>query len=97
MSFLTHSLHFNRHPQTAQKKLPQLPFIKFHGLRHSFCSYLDSTGMSRRIVSEIMGHRDLNTTNRYSHVNNKMLGYEVSRWLNSQSKQNSNNFEAINF
>lgn len=91
------SSHFNRQLQVTLKKLSQIPLIKFHGLRHSFCSYLDSTGMSRRIVSEIMGHRDLNTTNRYSHVNNKMLGYEMTRWLESQSKQNSNKLEVVNF
>jgi len=84
------SSHFNRQLQSALKKLDQIPKIPFHGLRHSFCSYLDATGMSRRIVSEIMGHRDLNTTNRYSHVNNQMLGYEVSRWLETQNQQKTN-------
>lgn len=90
------SSHFNRQLQTALKKMP-IQMISFHGLRHSFCSYLDSTGMSRRIVSEIIGHRDLNTTNRYSHVSNQMLGTEVSLWLEKQSKQNSNKLEAVNF
>lgn len=91
------SPHFNRQFQTALKKVPQIPMISFHGLRHSFCSHLDSTGMPRRIVSEIIGHRDLNTTNRYSHVNNQMLGTEMSLWLEKQSKQNSNKLEAVNF
>lgn len=91
------SSHFNRQLQSALKRLPQLPRVTFHGLRHSFCSYLDSTGMSRRIVSEIMGHRDLNTTNRYSHVNNQMLGFEVSRWLTEQNKQKSSNLQAAGF
>lgn len=90
------SSHFNRQLQTALKKI-QIPMISFHGLRHSFCSYLDSTGMPRRIVSEIIGHRDLNTTNRYSHVSNQMIGTETSLWLEKQSKQNSNKLEAVNF
>ncbi len=90
------SSHFNRQLQSVLAQLPQLPRIPFHGLRHSFCSYLDSTGMNRRIVSEIMGHKDLNTTNLYSHVNNQMLGLEVSRWLQNQNQQKTNNLSAVN-
>jgi integrase len=89
------SSHFNRQLQSALKHLPQLPRIPFHGLRHSFCSYLDSSGMNRRMVSEIMGHRDLNTTNLYSHVNNQMLGLEMERWLQNQNQQKTNNLQAI--
>lgn len=91
------SSHFTRQLQSALKNLPLLPKISFHGLRHSFCSYLDATGMSRRIVSEIMGHRDLNTTNRYSHVSNQMLGLETQRWLNSQSQQKTSKLEVVSF
>lgn len=89
------SSHFNRQLKTVLKRMPQIPMVCFHGLRHSFCSYLDSTGMSRRIVSEIIGHRDLNTTNRYSHVNNQMIGTETSLWLEKQSKQNSNKMDLV--
>ncbi len=81
--------HFARLLKQELRKIPQLKPINFHGLRHTFCSYLDSTGMNRRIVSEIMGHRDLTTTDRYSHVSNQALGYEVSRWVRDQSQQNS--------
>lgn len=93
------SSHFNRQLQTALRSLKEcrLPTITFHGLRHSFCSFLDSTGMSRRVVSEIMGHRDLNTTNLYSHVNNRMLGDEVRRWIQSQSQQKANKLEVVNY
>lgn len=91
------SSHFNRQLQSALNKLntDQLPRITFHGLRHSFCSYLDATGMNRRVVAEIMGHRDLNTINRYSHVNNQMLGFEVARWVQNQSQQKTNKLELV--
>lgn len=82
--------HFSRLLAQDLKKIPELKKVTFHGLRHSFCSYLDSTGMSRRIVSEIMGHRDLNTTNRYSHVSNQTLANEMTNWLEKQNQQNSN-------
>gem|GEM_PF-6811595 len=92
------SSHFNRQLRTALNRLPreQVPIIPFHSLRHSFCSYLDSTGMNRRVVSEIMGHRDLNTTNRYSHINNQMMGNEFHRWLQSQNQQKTNKLEIVN-
>ena len=82
--------HLNRLLQSELKRIPELKKINFHGLRHTFCSFVDSTGMNRRIVSEIMGHRDLSTTNRYSHVSNQTLGSEVSKWFENQNQQNSN-------
>ncbi len=82
--------HFARPIKALYEKHPGLKRIKFHGLRHTFCSYLESTGMSRRIVSGIMGHMDIKTTNRYSHVSDPMLGTEVTRWLSSRDQQNSN-------
>lgn len=83
--------HFSRLLKQELKRIPELKPIHFHGLRHTFCSFLDSTGMNRRIVSEIMGHRDLSTTDRYSHVSNQTLGYETTRWSQELSQQNSNN------
>jgi len=59
--------HFARTLQRIAIKAGLEP-ITFHQLRHSFCSLLDTMGVPRRIVSEIMGHRDLATTNRYSHM-----------------------------
>ena len=91
------SSHFSRQLKAELANLPTLPFISFHKLRHSFCSYLDFTGVNRRIVSQIMGHRDMNTTNRYSHVNDQMLGNEMSRWLENQNQQKTNNLQSVNF
>lgn len=91
------SSHFSRQLKAELANLPTLPFISFHKLRHSFCSYLDFTGVNRRIVSQIMGHRDMNTTNRYSHVNDQMLGNEMSRWLENQNQQKTNNLRSVNF
>jgi site-specific recombinase XerD len=87
--------HFSRLLKQDLRRIPELKPINFHGLRHTFCSYLDSTGMSRRIVAEIMGHRDLSTTDRYSHVSNQVLGSEVLRWTENRSKQKSNNISLV--
>lgn len=87
--------HLNRTLKVQLGKIREIKPINFHGLRHTFCSYLDSTGMSRRIVSEIMGHRDLNTTNRYSHVSNQTIGLEVTKWFEKQNQQQSSKVSLV--
>ena len=82
--------HFSRVLKKDLRGIPMLPSITFHGLRHTFCSYIDSTGMNRRIVSEIMGHRDPATTNLYSHVTERVVAQEIGRWINEQGQQSSN-------
>lgn len=89
--------HLNRSLKVELSRMTNLKPINFHGLRHTFCSYLDSTGMSRRIVSEIMGHRDLNTTNRYSHVSNQTIGFEVTKWFEAQNQQQSSKISLVAF
>ncbi len=42
--------------------------IVFHSLRHSFASWLVMGGESLQTVMELMGHKDIATTMRYSHL-----------------------------
>lgn len=79
--------HLSRMLANDLKKIPNIKSVTFHGLRHSFCSYVDATGLPRRIVSEIMGHKDMNITNRYSHVSSQTMSNEVSHWLTRQNQQ----------
>jgi len=44
------------------------PKIHFHGLRHSFASNLVKKGVSIFIIKELLGHRDIKTTQIYSHL-----------------------------
>jgi len=40
----------------------------FHDLRHTFCSILVLAGVDLKTVKEMIGHRDISMTDRYSHL-----------------------------
>ena len=44
--------------------------FRFHDVRHTTASYLTMGGSSTREVAEILGHKSLQTTKRYSHLSN---------------------------
>jgi site-specific recombinase XerD len=40
----------------------------FHDLRHTFCSNLILSGAGLKEVKEMIGHKDISMTDRYSHL-----------------------------
>jgi integrase len=57
----------------AIRKLPNLPRIRFHDLRHSHATQLLAAGIHPKIAQERLGHSMISTTlDLYSHVTDTM-------------------------
>lgn len=53
--------------------------FRFHDLRHSAASYLVMAGVPMPTVAEILGHRDLKMTQRYSHLSRAHVSEAVGK------------------
>lgn len=86
--------NFNRiSPRTVQarvayysRQLAELQGISPHTLRHSFASHLLDGGAGIRVVQELLGHRNLATTQVYTHLSREKLR-EVFKSAHPRSKK----------
>ncbi|MDD2724583.1 MAG: site-specific integrase [Methylovulum sp.] len=61
---------FKKHWQKALDEAKVQDFV-FHSLRHDFCSSLAMHGATLAEIAELAGHKDLQTTKRYTHLSVK--------------------------
>jgi hypothetical protein len=61
----------------AARKRAAMPDLRVHDLRHSFASFLVNAGRSLYEVQELLGHADIKTTSRYSHLSRDRLNAAV--------------------
>jgi site-specific recombinase XerD len=62
-----HAMTLQKHADDAFARAG-LKRVRIHDLRHSFASTAVSDGVSLFVVGELLGHRDLASTRRYSHL-----------------------------
>jgi integrase len=53
--------------------------FRFHDLRHTAASWLRMTGADIHSVATLLGHKDIRTTARYSHLNPAFLGETIAK------------------
>ncbi|MBF0406486.1 MAG: site-specific integrase [Candidatus Riflebacteria bacterium] len=46
----------------------EIPYKRFHGLRHTFVTFALASGLSIRDTMDLVGHSNLETTQRYAHA-----------------------------
>jgi integrase len=61
------------------RKAAGLEGVRLHDLRHSFASLLASGGGSLPMIGALLGHSEVATTQRYSHLSNQPLQEAVDR------------------
>lgn len=69
--FHDHRYHRITSIKTAWQKAvrdSKLKDVTFHTLRHTTASWLVQSGVSLTVVGELLRHRDVSTTSRYSHL-----------------------------
>jgi len=64
---------------SAALKRAGIEDFRFHDLRHTFGSHLVMQGVNVRTIQQLMGHKDIKMTMRYSHLSPEYVQQAVER------------------
>lgn len=64
---------------TGGLKKAKIDDFRFHDLRHTFGSHLVMQGVNLRTVQQVMGHKDIKMTMRYSHLSPEYVQEAMER------------------
>lgn len=59
-----------RRPWAFALKFAEIEAIRIHDLRHSFTTLGCMSGQDMAVISKVLGHTQITTTQRYTHINN---------------------------
>jgi integrase len=65
--------------------------VVFHTLRHTAASWLVNQGITLPVIAKILGHKTLQMTERYSHVNDESVKKAMATFDQQQTKKEPTN------
>ncbi|MFI3241191.1 MAG: tyrosine-type recombinase/integrase [Alphaproteobacteria bacterium] len=80
-----------RRPWFFIRKEAKLDGLRIHDLRHSFATAGSMMGENIAVIGSVLGHRQISTTQRYTHINN-IAGIEVANKISSKIIQMSKQY-----
>lgn len=79
-----------KYVRKARKNNPNFPHIHPHMFRHTRAIHWYRSGIPLSIVSELLGHENIETTRIYAYANTEMKATAISKATNSKSIPDSN-------